>query len=71
MRDMVQIFILINLLIGTRKHPKKQAVIRKTANAGLTNPLQLITSKSMFSASSFSDMNISEKLVSTCFRNYQ
>ena len=69
MRGMVRIFILINLSIGTRKHPKKQAVIRKTANAGLTNPLQLITSKSMFSASSFSDMNISEKLVSTCFRN--
>ena len=61
MRDMVRIFILINLSIGTRKHPKKQAVIRKTANAGLTNPRQLITSKSMFSASSFSDMNISEK----------
>ena len=36
---MVQIFILINLLLGTRKHPKKQAVIRKTANAGLTNPI--------------------------------
>ena len=69
MRDMVRIFILINLLIGTRKHPKKQAVIRKIPNAGLTNPLQLITSKSMFSASSFSDMNISEKLVNTCFHN--
>ena len=69
MRDMVRIFILINLLIGTRKHPKKQAVIRKTANAGLTNPLQLITSKSMFSALSFSDMNISEKLVPINFHN--
>ena len=69
MRDMVRIFILINLLLGTRKHPKKQAVIRKTANAGLTNPLQLITSKSMFSASSFSDMNISEKLVPINFHN--
>lgn len=60
---MVILIFLLILLIGTRKHPKKQAVNRKKNSEGLTNPLQLITSKSMFSASSFSELNINEKLV--------
>ena len=50
-------------LLGTRKHPKKQTVMRKKTSEGLTNPLQLVTSKAMFSASSFAELNISEKLV--------
>ena len=49
--------------LGTRKHPKKQAVVRTKTSEGLTNPLQLVTSKAMFSASSFAELNISEKLV--------
>lgn len=60
--------IAFTLYKGTRKHPKKQVVNRKKTSEGLTNPLQLVTSKSMFSATSFSELNINEKLVGDCFR---
>lgn len=41
----------------------KVQVAKKKPNTGLTNPLQLLTNKNMFSAASFSDMKISDKLV--------
>lgn len=49
--------------LGTRKHPVKAPIAKKKPNTGLTNPLQLLTNKNMFSAASFADMNISDKLV--------
>ena len=51
------------LVIGTRKHPVKAAAQKKRQNAGLTNPLQLLTNKNMFSAKSFADMEINDKMV--------
>ena len=59
---MVDAFSLL-LVIGTRKHPIKAAVQKKRQNAGLTNPLQLLTNKNMFSAKSFADMEIDAKMV--------
>jgi len=40
---------------------------KKKPNTGLTNPLQLLTNKNMFSAASFADMKISDKLVGSDF----
>ena len=36
---------------------------KRVQNTGLTNPLKLVTSKTMFSVSSFEDMHIAPKLV--------
>lgn len=49
--------------IGTRKHPVKVTAPKRKQSAGLTNPLQLLTNKNMFAASTFSDMNLNEKIV--------
>ena len=59
---MVVAFVFF-LGIGTRKHPVKAAAQKKRQNAGLTNPLQLLTNKNMFSAKSFADMEINDKMV--------
>ncbi|KAK8803161.1 hypothetical protein WA588_002316 [Blastocystis sp. NMH] len=48
---------------GTRKHPVKVTVPKRKQSTGLTNPLQLLTNKNMFAASTFSDMNLNEKIV--------
>ena len=50
-------------LVGSRKHPAKAAPHKRAQNTGLTNPLRLVTSKTMFSASSFEALNIAPKLV--------
>lgn len=49
--------------LGSRKHPTKAAPHKRMQNTGLTNPLRLVTSKTMFSASSFEELNIAPKLV--------
>lgn len=53
--------------IGTRKHPKEVAAIKRQPNSGLRNPLKLETDETVFSSSSFSDLKISDKLVGVMF----
>ena len=51
--------------VGTRRHPvSKKAAAQAKTNVGLSAPLGLKKSRSIFSAYSFHDMDIAPKLVS-------
>ena len=41
----------------------KVTVPKRKQSTGLTNPLQLLTNKNMFAASTISNMNLNEKIV--------
>ena len=54
---------ILFFLVGTRKHPKEATVTKRSITSGLKKPLQLETDETVFSSSSFSELNISDKLV--------